>query len=78
MKCITGIRGLDTIPNEIIPQGRPTSVRGASGSAKTLLGMEFLVRGIQNHDEPGVFMCFEECSTDLAQNVASLGFDLAY
>ena len=38
--------------------------------------MEFLVRGIQRHDEPGVFMCFEERSADLARNVASLGFNL--
>jgi circadian clock protein KaiC len=38
--------------------------------------MEFLVRGIQEHNEPGVFMCFEERANDLAQNVGSLGFDL--
>ena len=39
--------------------------------------MEFLVRGIQQHNEPGVFICFEERAADLAANVASLGFDLA-
>ncbi len=75
-KCPTGIRGLDTITDGGLPRGRPTLVCGGSGSGKTLLGMEFLVRGIQEHDEPGVFMCFEERSEDLAQNVGSLGFDL--
>jgi circadian clock protein KaiC len=77
MKCPSGIRGLDEITNGGIPRGRPTLVCGSSGSGKTLLAMEFLVRGIQQHDEPGVFMCFEERAVDLVQNVASLGFDLA-
>lgn len=76
LKCPSGIRGLDEVTNGGIPHGRPTLVCGSSGSGKTLMAMEFLVRGILDHDEPGVFMCFEERSADLAQNVASLGFDL--
>ena len=51
-------------------------VCGGAGSGKTLIGMEFLVRGIQQYGEPGVFMSFEERATDLAENVASLGYDL--
>ncbi len=35
------------------------------------------MRGIEM-GEPGVFMAFEETSEELAQNVASLGFDLAH
>jgi circadian clock protein KaiC len=38
--------------------------------------MEFLVNGITQYDEPGVFIAFEESADELAQNVASLGFDL--
>ena len=75
-KCPTGIRGLDTITGGGLPRGRPTLGCGGSGSGKTLFGMEFLVRGIQEHNEPGAFMCFEERAKDLAQNVGSLGFDL--
>lgn len=75
-KCPSGIRGLDGITNGGLPAGRPTLVCGASGSGKTLLAMEFLVRGIEQHGEPGVFMCFDERTADLAKNVASLGFDL--
>lgn len=37
----------------------------------------FLVRGITQFDEPGVFVAFEESAHDLVANVASLGFDLA-
>jgi circadian clock protein KaiC len=38
--------------------------------------VEFLVRGATAHDEPGVFVAFEETPDELATNVASLGFDL--
>ena len=75
-KCATGISGLDQITNGGLPLGRTTLVCGGSGSGKTLLGMQFLVMGARDHDEPGVFMSFEENAGELAQNVASLGFDV--
>jgi circadian clock protein KaiC len=75
-KAPTGIRGLDELTGGGLPRGRPTLVCGAAGSGKTLLAMEFLVRGITQFDEPGVFVAFEESHDDLVANVASLGFDL--
>lgn len=75
-KCATGIPGLDQVTNGGLPLGRTTLVCGGSGSGKTLLGMEFLVMGARDHGEPGVFMSFEENAAELAQNVASLGFDV--
>ena len=44
-KCPTGIRGLDEITGGGLPRGRPTLVCGGPGAGKTLLGIEFLVRG---------------------------------
>lgn len=76
-KTPSGIRGFDEITGGGLPTGRPTLVCGGPGCGKTLFAMEFLVRGIVDHDEPGVFMAFEESPEDLAKNVASLGFDLA-
>jgi circadian clock protein KaiC len=75
-KTPTGIQGLDEITGGGLPKGRPTLVCGGAGCGKTLLAMEFLVRGATAFDEPGVFMAFEETTEDLTQNVASLGFDL--
>lgn len=75
-KTPTGISGLDQITGGGIPEGRPTLVCGETGCGKTLLSVEFLVRGILEYDEPGVFMAFEEKAHELAINVASLGFDL--
>jgi circadian clock protein KaiC len=75
-KCRTGIRGLDEITNGGLPKGRPTLICGGAGCGKTLLAMEFIVRGIRDFGEPGAFMAFEESEDELAQNVSSLGFDL--
>jgi len=75
-KAPTGIQGLDEITGGGLPAGRPTLVSGGAGSGKTLFGVEFLVRGATEYDEPGVFMSFEETIPDLTQNAASLGFDL--
>src|SRR6185437_14545120 len=75
-KVPTGVKGLDEITGGGLPQGRPTLVCGSAGSGKTMLAMEFLVRGAVQYGEPGVFMAFEETAEELSQNVASLGFDL--
>jgi circadian clock protein KaiC len=71
----TGIPGFDEITGGGLPAGRPTLICGSAGAGKTLFAMEFLVRGAL-HNEPGVFMSFEETSEELATNVASLGFDV--
>lgn len=76
-KAETGIRGLDEITGGGLPLHRATLVCGSAGTGKTLLAMEFLVRGATLHDQPGVFVCFEEREDDLIQNVSSLGFDVA-
>jgi circadian clock protein KaiC len=75
-KVSSGISGLDEITGGGLPKGRPTLVCGNAGCGKTLMAMEFLVRGAIDHDEPGVFMSFEENEEALTRNVASLGFDL--
>jgi circadian clock protein KaiC len=75
-KSPSGIEGLDEIVEGGLPTGRPTLVCGNAGCGKTLLAMEFLVRGATAYGEPGVFMSFEESAEDLIQNVASLGFDV--
>ncbi|MDF2450893.1 MAG: KaiC-like protein [Bacteroidota bacterium] len=75
-KTPTGVEGLDEITEGGLPKGRPTLVCGGAGCGKTLLSMQFLIKGITEFNEPGVFMSFEEPSADLFINVKSLGFDL--
>ena len=75
-KCPTGITGLDEITQGGLPKGRPTLICGSAGCGKTLLAMEFIVRGITEFKEPGIFMAFEENADELAVNVASLGMNV--
>lgn len=76
-KCPTGIEGLDEITGGGLPSGRATLICGAAGCGKTMLSIEFLVRGATQFNEPGVFMMFEENASELCANVNSMGFDLA-
>ena len=75
-KSPTGIDGFDEITSGGLPARRPTLVCGSAGCGKTLFAMEFLIHGAMQYKEPGVFLAFEETGADLAQNVASLGFDV--
>lgn len=75
-KSPTGISGLDEITGGGLPAGRLTLVCGSAGAGKTMLAVEFLVRGATQFGEPGVFMMFEEDVSELTANVRSLGFDL--
>jgi circadian clock protein KaiC len=76
-KAPTGISGLDEVPGGGLLRGRPTIITGRAGCGKTLLSMEFLVRGAREFGEPGVFVSFEELPHELVENMASLGFDVA-
>jgi circadian clock protein KaiC len=75
-KTPTGIDGVDEITMGGLPSGRSTLVCGSAGCGKTLFSLEFIVRGAQEFNEPGVFVAFEEKPSELAANVSSLGFDL--
>lgn len=75
-KAPTGMAGLDDITAGGLPAGRPTLICGSAGCGKTLMAMEFLVRGAIDYGEPGVFVTFEEMPEELTENVRSLGFDL--
>jgi EAL domain-containing protein (putative c-di-GMP-specific phosphodiesterase class I) len=50
-KAPTGIAGLDEVTSGGLPRGRATLVCGPAGCGKTLLAMEFLVRGITAYGE---------------------------
>jgi len=75
-KSRTGIQGLDEITAGGLPVGRPTLICGGPGCGKTVMAMEFLVRGALEFNEPGVFLSFEESKQGLIQNFRSMGFDL--
>jgi len=75
-KARTGIRGLDDVTDGGFPRGRTTLIVGGPGTGKTLMGIEFAVKGAAEYGEPAVIMAFEETGEELAANVKSLGYDL--
>jgi circadian clock protein KaiC len=75
-KAPTGIIGLDEVTLGGLPRGRATLICGGAGCGKTMLAVEFLVNGVRDYDEPGVFVAFEETKDELVVNAASLDFNL--
>src|ERR1700738_3680107 len=75
-KALTGITGLDEVTFGGLPRGRATLITGSPGCGKTMLGIEFLVKGARDYSEPSVFVTFEETKNELVVNAASLDFDL--
>ncbi|MBF0208406.1 MAG: circadian clock protein KaiC [Oligoflexia bacterium] len=75
-KCLTGIKGFDQITEGGLPKDRITLLCGGAGTGKTLLGIDFLVKGAIVYNEPGIFMSFEETEDELCKDVASLNVDL--
>jgi len=75
-KAPTGITGLDEVTFGGLPRGRATLICGSAGCGKTMLAVEFLVNGVRDYGEPGVFVAFEETRDELVVNAASLDFDL--
>ena len=76
-KTPTGTPGLDQVTHGGIPTGRNTLVCGGAGSAKTLFAMKYLLCGALEYGEPGLCVSFEETADELAENMASLGYDVA-
>jgi circadian clock protein KaiC len=75
-KCPTGITGFDQITEGGLPKNRTTLLSGSAGSGKTLWGLDFLINGATDYNEPGIFMSFEETEDELYKDVASLNLDL--
>src|SRR3984957_17231963 len=73
----TGIAGLDGILLGGIPRNNVILVEGQAGSGKTLLGTEFIYRGITEFNEPGIIVVFEVSPDKLIRDAATLGWDLA-
>lgn len=75
-KIDVGIEGFEVISEGGLPKGRTTLVSGTSGSGKTIFAMEYILRGIRENGENGVFVTFEETPYDITKNVKSFGWDI--
>ena len=75
MRVETGIAGLDKmLAGGFIP-GSANLLRGAPGTGKTLLALQFLLHGAAL-GEPGLLISFEEFPQSLHTDAQALGWDL--
>jgi circadian clock protein KaiC len=70
----TGIPGLDEVLLGGIPNGNLIVVQGPAGSGKTLLGVEFIYRGITQFHEPGIIVVFETSPGKMIRDSATFGW----
>jgi circadian clock protein KaiC len=77
LKAPTGITGFDEVTGGGLPAGCTTLLVGGPGSGKTILSLQFLVHGVEQCKDPGIFVAFEESSQRIAQNFAGFGWNLA-
>src|SRR5262245_55715017 len=73
----TGVAGLDDILRGGVPRGNVLLVEGAAGTGKTLLGVEFVYRGVTAYNEPGIIVTFEVAPNKLIRDAAGFGWNLA-
>ncbi len=72
----TGIPGLDElieggyIDNDVI------LVTGGPGTGKTTFGVQYLIGGIMNYNEPGVLVVMEETPSRIIRNMWRFGWDI--
>jgi circadian clock protein KaiC len=72
----TGISGLDEMLGGGLLFNSVAVIKGAPGTGKSCVGMEYIARGILEYDEPGLIITFEEFPRQLYRDAISIGFDL--
>lgn len=72
----TGIAGFDAMIPDGIPRGSSIQLTGGPGSGKTIFGLQFLVEGARQFNEPGLYVSFEESEESLKQTAMLFGWDV--
>src|SRR5512137_52147 len=71
----SGITGLDKMLSGGFVSGTANLVRGAAGTGKTVLAMQYLLHGVER-GEPSLLISFEEFPQSLQNDAQGLGWDL--
>ncbi|WP_455140912.1 RAD55 family ATPase [Candidatus Hodarchaeum mangrovi] len=72
----TGVVGLDELLGGGIPKGWTTILSGEPGAGKTCLSIGYLVEGIRQYNENGIFLSFNESRKELLLTQKSFGYNL--
>ena len=72
----TGVPELDALIEGGLRQGKSYLVIGEPGTGKSVLSLQYLVRGLMDK-EKGLYVAIDEKPADVIEQAASLGWDLA-
>src|SRR5205807_2343788 len=72
----TGIPGLDKLLSGGLPKGRIILLTGGPGTGKTILSSQYLVNGIMDYDENGVYVSLDENKQHVFEEMVDFGWDL--
>jgi KaiC/GvpD/RAD55 family RecA-like ATPase len=72
----TGMPGLDELLNGGIPKNAVVLISGGAGSGKTVMGLQFLVKGAMEYGEKGILVTFDETRDDVVSQARQFGWDL--
>ena len=75
-KIATGIRGFDELSRGGLPRHRTSLCLGGPGTGKTVFALQALAGAAGKRKQPGIFVAFEEDTTDLFANAAAFGWRL--
>jgi len=72
----TGIPGFDELLNGGFLQGDVVMVAGSSGTGKTIFCLQYLIDGIIESGDPGLFISFEQSPEQIYRDALNFGWDL--
>ncbi len=73
----TGIPGFDALVDGGLPRGVSTMVVGPTGSGKSIFGLQYLYKGADLYDEPGVLVTLESRPQEVRRTATTFGWDLS-
>src|SRR2546422_1497522 len=71
----TGIPGLDKLLTGGLPKNRTILLCGGPGTGKTIMSSQFLVNGILDYEDPGVYVSLDENKGQAFGEMVDFGWD---
>ncbi len=71
----TGIPGLDKLLTGGLPKNRTILLSGGPGTGKTIMSLQFLVNGILDYEEPGIYVSLDENKQHVFEEMLDFGWD---
>lgn len=72
-----GIPGFNELINGGLIPKTLTLLTGTTGTGKTMMSSQFIFAGLNNYDQKGVYITFEEPPEDIKSNALEMGMDFA-